>query len=168
MTLREEQPDHTTTDDSVWNRGGAWVLAQFPLGGAAALLAMVGPRLPEVVRTGAWWFGLAALAGGVVLFVAGLQRLGRQLTPFPKPHASATLVTTGAYGIARHPLYGGAIIMMLGWALINGRWSGLLATLVVAVFFDRKASVEERWLMTQFSEYPAYRQRVRKLIPWLY
>lgn len=164
----ELRDDGSLTPDTVWNRGGAWVLAQFPLGAAAALAAMIGPRLPEWARSAAWWAGLALLVSGSLLFVSGLVRLGQQLTPFPKPRAGATLVTTGAYSLARHPVYGGGILLMLGWALLNGRWSGLLATLIVAVFFDRKAGVEERWLVERFSGYSAYRVRVRKLIPWIY
>jgi protein-S-isoprenylcysteine O-methyltransferase Ste14 len=141
---------------------------QFPLGVAAFLAAMVGPRLPESVTGPARWVGVTLLAAGGLLFLAGLRGLGRQLTPFPRPRADATLVETGAFGLVRHPLYGGGTLMMLGWGLVNGRWSGLLATLVVGVFFDRKASVEERLLSQLFAAYPDYRRRVRKLIPWLY
>ena len=54
---------------------------------------------------------------------------------------------------------------MLGWALWNGRWTGLLATAVLFAFFDAKARHKERWLVEAFPEYPAYRQRVRRLIP---
>jgi protein-S-isoprenylcysteine O-methyltransferase Ste14 len=103
-----------------------------------------------------------------MLFLAGLGGLGRQLTPFPKPNRGATLVQSGAYGIARHPIYGGAILAVLGWSLLNGRWAGLVASALLAAFFDRKASREEQWLVGQFAEYPAYRKRVRKLIPWFY
>ena len=160
--------DHAAQSDTVWSRGGAWVIAQFPLGGAAALAAMFGPPLPDAVVTPARWLGAAALGAGGLLALAGLGALGRQLTPFPKPSPDATLVQSGAYGLARHPVYGGLILALLGWSLLHARWSGLAASAVIAVFFDRKAASEERWLAAQFSEYAAYRQRVRKLIPWLY
>lgn len=38
----------------------------------------------------------------------------------------------------------------------------------MAIFFDTKAGVEERWLTKRFPEYAAYRRRVRKLIPFVY
>lgn len=153
--------------ETIWSRGGAWVFAQFPLSGAALLAAMVGPKLPERIRGGARWLGAGLLGAGSLLAVAGLGGLGRQLTPLPKPSPSATLVQSGAYSMVRHPVYGGLIVAVLGWSLLHGRWAGLLASMLLAAFFDQKASREERWLSAQFSEYPAYRRRVRKLIPWL-
>jgi protein-S-isoprenylcysteine O-methyltransferase Ste14 len=168
MTPPEEIGSTDPGAETIWSRGGLWVVAQFPLGGAAALAAMVGPRLPESGRPVAWWIGLAVLVSGGLLFLMGVRHLGRNLTPFPKPKADARLVDTGAYRLVRHPLYGGAILLMLGWALLNGRWTGLVGTLVLTIFFDRKASVEEGWLTAQFTGYRAYRQRTRKLIPWLY
>ncbi|MCC7368419.1 MAG: isoprenylcysteine carboxylmethyltransferase family protein [Chloroflexi bacterium] len=129
---------------------------------------MAGPALPDVVRRPGRWVGGVLFVVGGLLALAGLGGLGRQLTPFPKPSPGATLVQSGAYGLARHPVYGGMLTALLGWALLHGRWSGLLSTLVVGLFFDRKASREEAFLAAQFPEYPTYRGRVSKLIPWLY
>ena len=168
MTDTRPAGDRAPLSDTIWSRGGGWVIAQFPLGGAAVLAAMVGPRLPESTIDACRWIGAGLLGGGILLFLAGLGRLGRQLTPFPKPRPDATLVQTGAYGMVRHPLYGGAILAVLGWSLLHGRWAGLLASVLLAAFFDQKASREEQWLAGQFTEYAGYRQRVRKLIPWLY
>ena len=154
--------------ESVWSRGGAWVFAQFPLGGVALLAALFGPKLPESVLGIARALGVALLGVGGLLFVAGVTRLGRNLTPFPKPLPDGQLVQTGAYGLVRHPLYGGGLIAMLGWALFNGRWAGLVAAVLLGVFFDQKASREEHWLSERYSVYPEYRRRVRNLIPWLY
>jgi protein-S-isoprenylcysteine O-methyltransferase Ste14 len=39
---------------------------------------------------------------------------------------------------------------------------------VLAAFLDRKAAREERWLEEKFPDYPEYRRRVRKFIPFLY
>lgn len=154
--------------DTFLGRGGLWVAAQFPLGGTALVASMVGPELPAALREPGRWLGGALFVLGSLLALAGLGGLGRQLTPFPKPSPGATLVQSGAYGLARHPVYGGMLVALLGWALLHGRWSGLLSTLVVGLFFDRKASREEVFLAAAFPEYPAYRQRVSKLIPWLY
>ena len=37
-----------------------------------------------------------------------------------------------------------------------------------AVFFDRKARREERWLRSRFPKYAAYERRVRRFIPGIY
>ncbi|MCC6179139.1 MAG: isoprenylcysteine carboxylmethyltransferase family protein [Chloroflexi bacterium] len=156
------------TPRSFRGRGGAWVVAQMPVGGAALLLALVGPRLPAVLRCPLRWLGLALIGGGGALFVGGARQLGSNLTPYPRPKDDATLVQTGLYRLVRHPIYGGGAIAVLGWALFWGRWAGLLAALGLFVFFDAKARHEEKFLAERYPDYSAYRQRTRRLIPGLY
>ena len=152
----------------LWARGGAWVLAQFPLTALALVAARIGPTIPGAVLGPARWLGLGLFLGGGLLFLAGALTLGSELTPFPRPRDDAHLVQDGPYGLARHPIYGGGVIAIVGWALLNGGWLGLLAAAGMALFFDAKAGVEERWMMQRFPEYAAYRRRVRKLIPFVY
>lgn len=112
--------------------------------------------------------GLGAIFGGSVLLLAGALSLGRNLTPLPRPKAGARLVRTGPYRLVRHPIYSGLLIAAFGWALLHGRWLGLLAATSLVPFFDAKATREEAWLVERFPAYPAYRQRVAKLVPGLY
>jgi protein-S-isoprenylcysteine O-methyltransferase Ste14 len=44
----------------------------------------------------------------------------------------------------------------------------LLLSVVLFVFFDIKSRREERMMLRQFPDYAAYRQRVKKLIPFVY
>jgi protein-S-isoprenylcysteine O-methyltransferase Ste14 len=158
----------SASTDDIWARGGSWVLAQFPLTALALLAARVGPTLPASFAGPARAFGIGLGVAGGLLFLAGLLGLGRGLTPFPKPLPNARLVQTGAFGLARHPVYGGGILAVAGWALLHGGVLGLIAAGVLALFFDAKASREERWLTSRFPEYAAYRRRVKKLIPFVY
>ena len=58
--------------------------------------------------------------------------------------------------------------MAYGFALsLQGRVT-LAEAAVLALFFDIKSRREEIWLADHFPAYDAYRQRVRKLIPFLY
>jgi protein-S-isoprenylcysteine O-methyltransferase Ste14 len=68
----------------------------------------------------------------------------------------------------RHPIYFGVLLAAFGIALWSLSPLRLLLTLVLALFFDRKANQEETWLQERYMEYPAYRARTRKLIPWIY
>jgi protein-S-isoprenylcysteine O-methyltransferase Ste14 len=154
--------------DDIWSRGGAWVLAQFPLTALALLAAGIGPRLPQIVAGPARWLGAGLLVSGAALFVAGALAMGSKLTPFPKPNEDTALIRSGAFGLARHPIYGGGVIAVIGWALFNGTWLGLVAAGLLAVFFDAKSRLEERWLSARFPEYGGYRRRVRRLIPFVY
>ena len=168
MSSHLSSADDNAPADTIWSRGGAWVFAQFPLTALALLAARLGPTLPAVILGPLRWIGLGLFVAGSALLVAGVVRLGPNLTPFPKPRSDAELVDTGAYGLARHPIYGGGVIAIVGWALLNGGWLGLLAAALLSWFFDAKAAREERWLSAKFPEYDAYRRRVRKLIPLLY
>lgn len=154
-------------DDSA--RGGEWVMGQFVL--LAAIL--VAPRgilgIGEATVTWKRFFlGLLSVASGVGLLRAGGRDLGNNLTPYPRPRRDSTLVQEGVYGVVRHPLYTGLTLCALGWSLLRGSTPALLLTVILAIFFDRKAALEETWLVQRFPEYASYRQRVAKLIPWLY
>ena len=110
---------------------------------------------------------LVALAGACLL-VASLLRLGVNLTPLPYPKARAPLVQSGPYSLVRHPIYAAVILLAFGWALAFGGWLTLVYAGVLAIFLDIKASREEKWLIEKYPEYPGYRRRVHKLVPFIY
>ena len=153
------------------SRGDAYVLLQL---GLLALIAF-GPR--TLAADPGWpapWGAAARVAGvalgavGAGLSLAGSLRLGRNLTPFPRPRAEATLVLSGPYRVVRHPIYAGLILMALGWALYVSGGLTLLYVLALFLLLDAKTRHEERWLSATFAEYGEYRRRVRKLVPFLY
>jgi len=150
------------------SRGEGWVAAQALLLLANGAATFLGPRLPPAVRVLARLLGLGAILGGSGLLLAGGWSLGRDLTPLPRPKAGARLVRSGPYQIVRHPIYSGLLIAAFGWALLHGRWLGLLAAASLVHFFDAKATREEAWLVERFPDYPAYREQVSKLLPGVY
>lgn len=150
-------------------RGGWWVVAQLPL----LLLAYLIPGWTGQAITGGLsplqaYAGLVLMAVGALITVTGVVSLGRWLTPFPQPLPKSQLRTGGAYALVRHPLYSGILFMAFGWSLYSHSLAGLAFDTLLFVFFDRKAAREEIWLTGKFSEYGAYRQRVKKFIPWIY
>lgn len=112
--------------------------------------------------------GLPLLLTGLGLTVWGARSLGRNLTPLPEPMPQTTLVESGAYGIARHPIYGGLLLMALGWATYQSSRGALLLTAGLGALFEAKARREERRLTERFPTYGAYQRRVRKFIPGMY
>ena len=147
-------------------RGGWWVVGQFILMFAVAVLGIV--RRDESKHPFLFACGLVFLAASGVCGIAGTLALGRKLTPFPKPAAKSQLVQHGIYGLMRHPLYTAVFCAAAGWSLIRQSWLALAAALALAVFFDAKARREERWLRQQFPDYCRYAQQVRRFIPWIY
>lgn len=153
------------------DRGEYWVVAQALLIIGFVLLPVYQPpglRVPYGLIYITLPIALILFTGGVSLAVRGLSELGDNLTPLPHPKDNGELVQTGVYSVVRHPLYSAIVLAMLSWAVLQlsiSHWIGAIAALL---FFNAKASREEIWLMEKHSEYATYRQRVKKLLPWIY
>ncbi len=150
-------------------RGEGWVAGQSLLIAVVFLSAFLG-------RSWTGGYAVATFAAGGVLFVLGLLlvawaglRLGSSLTPFPAPRTGQTVKTAGPYALVRHPMYGGVILITLGWSIIFATIVGVVLTGLLAVFLDLKARREEAWLSERLNGYAAYRERTpHKLLPFLY
>jgi protein-S-isoprenylcysteine O-methyltransferase Ste14 len=149
-------------------RGEGWVVLQLLLGAAIAGCGFVGVYWPGSVESFFGVLGLLIAVAGVLLVVLGVLALGRSFTPLPRPRAGTRLRQGGIFGLVRHPVYGGVILIGLGWSLADAPL-GLVPTALLAVLFDLKARREEAWLSERFPEYVAYRARTpRRFVPWLY
>lgn len=151
-------------------RGEYWVLAQAILMFGYVALPCYSPWNPDLL-----WFVysrwvLSALTGwgALWLLARGLVDLGQSLTPLPYPRDDGTLIQTGVYGIVRHCLYGGVILLAIAGSIYWLSVSHLIATLLLFIFFDAKATQEEKWLCDRYPDYPAYQQTVKKLLPFIY
>ena len=107
---------------------------------------------------------LMILVGVAGVAVAALG-LGPALTANPVPTERAELVTTGLYGLVRHPIYSGVLAAVIGVAIRSG--SLVVAALAVATvgFFHVKASWEEERLAERFENYTEYAQRTPRFLP---
>jgi hypothetical protein len=75
---------------------------------------------------------------------------------------------SGIFRLVGHPVYGGAILIGLGWSLADAPL-GPIPTALLALLFDLKARREEAWLIERFPAYAAYRAGTpRRFVPWLY
>ena len=149
-------------------RGEWWLIAQLALI-AAHLLP---PASPASAWGLAWPPGLRLLGWsvfglGLVLAAQAVAHLGASLTPLPEPMPSATLVTTGAYGRCRHPLYQALLVSSLGLTLALASLLHLALLLALAAVLTGKARREERGLLERYPTYAAYRATTPAIIPLL-
>jgi len=112
---------------------------------------------------------------GLVLFALGLGfavwarlHIGRNWgTPMTRK-VEPELVTSGPYRLVRHPIYSGILTAGAGTATALS-WLWLVPVLLSGVYFLYSATVEERYLATQFPDaYPSYKRSTRMLVPFVF
>jgi protein-S-isoprenylcysteine O-methyltransferase Ste14 len=113
--------------------------------------------------------GLALTVAGCAFAIWARMTLGANWSGRATVKANHELVTRGPYALARHPIYSGLLLALAGTALAIGLWRGLVGFMVILLLLMVKMSQEERLMIEAFPlEYPAYRQRVRALIPGVF
>jgi protein-S-isoprenylcysteine O-methyltransferase Ste14 len=101
--------------------------------------------------------GVGSLASVLVLW-----RLGKSFSIMPE---ARTLVTSGPYAYARHPLYAVEMISIVGTALqFLQPWSAIMAIAVLGMLVVRTL-FEERVLTEAYPEYVQYRAKTARFIP---
>jgi protein-S-isoprenylcysteine O-methyltransferase Ste14 len=109
---------------------------------------------------------------GIVMVAAGLGLT--MLVVFQNRYASANitveegqpLVSTGLYGIVRHPMYFGNVILMIGISLGLGSYWALLLVLAGVLLMAVRIKDEEKMLTEQLDGYRQYTTKVRyRLVP---
>lgn len=79
------------------------------------------------------------------------------------------LVSTGLYGVVRHPMYFGNVILMIGIALALGSYWALLLVVVGVLLMVVRILDEEKMLTEQLDGYRDYTQKVRyRLVPLIW
>ena len=154
------------------DRGNRWVLVAF------ALIGLLDAYLPAYTdRKEFWtldgdtirWLGVVLFAAGGALRIWPVFVLGRRFSGLVAIQPGHTLVTSGIYGLIRHPSYLGLLVNSLGWGLAFRSGVGVLLTALTIPPLLARIRAEERLLRAQFgAEYEAYRTRTSRLLPGLY
>ena len=77
------------------------------------------------------------------------------------------VVSTGPYAVVRHPMYSGALVMLLGTPVALGSWWGLSMFIPMIFTIAWRARDEEQFLCKSLSGYNEYCQVVRyRLAPF--
>jgi protein-S-isoprenylcysteine O-methyltransferase Ste14 len=76
------------------------------------------------------------------------------------------VISTGPYALVRHPMYAGALVMLLGIPIALGSWWGILVVAAMLPALIWRLLEEEKFLARNLAGYVEYRNKVRyRLIP---
>jgi protein-S-isoprenylcysteine O-methyltransferase Ste14 len=79
------------------------------------------------------------------------------------------VISTGPYAIVRHPMYSGALVMLLGTPLALGSWWGLLMFIPMIFIIAWRLLDEEKFLSKSLSGYKDYCRKVQyRLVPFIW
>lgn len=149
-------------------RGEGWVVLQSLLFFAIGGCGFVGVYWPGSVESYLTVVGILLIVAGLGIVVTAALTLGRSFTHLPRPRKSGRLRQRGIYRLVRHPVYGGVLLLALGWSLAEAPVA-LAPTALLALVFDLKSRREEIWLRERYPDYAAYAERTRsRFIPYLY
>ncbi|MBF9232283.1 methyltransferase family protein [Microvirga alba] len=154
------------------DRANRWVIAVF------GLIGLLSAYLPAYTdRKEFWtldretirWLGVLLFAVGGALRLWPVFVLGRRFSGLVAIQPGHKLVTTGIYGVIRHPSYLGLLINSLGWALAFRSGVGVLLTILLLPPLVARIRAEEALLRAQFGgEYDTYCSRTSRLVPRLW
>jgi protein-S-isoprenylcysteine O-methyltransferase Ste14 len=114
-------------------------------------IGILGGRFLPAVSASSYLGFTAALVGLVVAIWARIH-LGQYWSDKVVLKVDHQLIRSGPYAHMRHPIYSGVLLGVLGTALVQAEWRGLLAFVLLLTNYSIKAKKEERILATRFSE----------------
>ena len=125
-------------------------------------------------------FGWSAVPGSVSVLGDALIALGFLFTFFvlrENTYSASTVqiaegqtvISTGPYALVRHPMYAGALVMLIGIPLALGCWWGLFALLFILPVLIWRLLDEERFLRQNLAGYADYQAKVKyRLLPFIW
>ena len=125
-------------------------------------------------------FGWSTLPGwvnklGAVLFLgayamfAEVLRENTWLSRTIEVQEGQTVVSTGLYGIVRHPMYSATVVLFLSMPVVLGSVPALLVFLVYPAIIAKRIRNEEQVLTRELHGYREYKHKVRwRLIPFIW
>ncbi len=144
--------------------------------GISILLLLISPllNLLHVARynpSSDWgWLGILLMLLGIGLRAWATRVLGRFYTRTLVTTADHRVVQEGPYRLIRHPGYTGSLLVWIGAGLAVTNWLvfALVALICVTAYLYRIRSEEAMLTADLGQAYLDYRQRTKRLIPYIF
>lgn len=112
--------------------------------------------------------GLLFCSSGTFLACWARNKLGENWSLSIQKKENHELIQSGIYGIIRHPIYTGLLMLFVGNAIIVGDYRGIIAVLIVFTSFWFKLLQEEKMLLSIFGrQFIEYQKKTKALIPYI-
>lgn len=112
--------------------------------------------------------GLSLFGPGLGFAIWARLHIGRNWGTPMSQKDDPELVTSGPYGLVRHPIYSGILLAGVGTAVALS-WLWLIAMVLAGIYFVYSATIEERYLAEQFpDDYPMYSRSTKMLVPLIF
>lgn len=122
---------------------------------------------PEILPKAPQWLAGIAVLLGALLAGAAMWQLRGFLSPFPTPSSRGKLLTGGVFGLVRHPIYSGLLLLLGGFSLYQADVARLIITGLLLFLFYIKSRYEERQLKRAYPGYAHYRRHTGRFLPRL-
>jgi protein-S-isoprenylcysteine O-methyltransferase Ste14 len=119
--------------------------------------------------TWASWLGVVILASALYVFWRAHADLGVNWSPTLELREKHQLITSGIYGVIRHPMYASQWLWVIAQPMLLPNWiAGWLNLLIFIVFYAVRVKAEEQLMIEQFGDdYRAYMKKVGAVFPKL-
>lgn len=142
----------------------------------SGLMFMVGFVLAGLDHRFGWSnMSLAVTVIASVLFLgayglyAEVLRENAYLSRTIKVEEGQTVISTGLYGVVRHPMYAATILLFLMMPLVLGSWYAAIVFLIYPALIIVRLKGEEKLLMKELPGYEDYCNKVKyRLVPFLW
>ena len=103
------------------------------------------------------------------LLYAEVMRENAYLSRTIKVEEGQTVVSTGLYGIVRHPMYMATLLLFMVMPLVLGSWWALIPFAFYPAIIISRLKDEEELLTRELAGYVAYKEKVKyRIIPFIW
>lgn len=172
--ISQSQRKNRSSISSQWRR-----IVCDPTALAVAILAAVAIGMPivefSILKSTVFSLNVAMLIG-LILIITGSgcayfanKEIGANWSPIIEKTQKQRLVTSGIYGIVRHPLYLSGLLILAGTNIYFGSKWAWAGTIIVLVGILCRIPFEEKQLIKRFGqEYIIYKQQTKAILPWIF